>query len=89
MNNYRMSLALAVFAALSTATVIARPPPMDSHLPGMQHDAKAADAQGVGVVKAIDATRGTITLKHEAIQAIGWPAMTMTFKLASADSLGA
>lgn len=49
----------------------------------MQHDAKPADAQGVGVVKAIETAKGTITLQHEAITAIGWPAMTMAFKVAS------
>ncbi|MDE1964477.1 MAG: copper-binding protein [Xanthomonadaceae bacterium] len=41
----------------------------------------------VGVVKALDATKGTLTLQHEAIAAIGWPAMTMPFKVASPDLL--
>ncbi|HET8763736.1 MAG TPA: copper-binding protein [Rhodanobacter sp.] len=36
--------------------------------------------QGTGIVTAIDAARGTITLRHQAIAAIGWPAMTMTFR---------
>jgi Cu(I)/Ag(I) efflux system protein CusF len=52
-------------------------------MPGMQHEAELADVQGVGVVKAIDAARSTVTLQHEAIAAIGWPAMTMPFKVAS------
>lgn len=39
-------------------------------------------AKGVGVVKAIDKTAGTITLDHEAIPEAGWPAMTMGFKIA-------
>ncbi len=34
----------------------------------------------MGVVEAIDATKGTVTIKHQAIASIGWPAMTMTFK---------
>jgi Cu(I)/Ag(I) efflux system periplasmic protein CusF len=64
---------------------------MDPNMPGMQHDATStsADAQGVGVVKAIDTGEGTITLQHEAIAAIGWPAMTMPFKVASPDLLKA
>ncbi len=41
-------------------------------------------AKGVGVVKAIDKTAGTITLDHEAIPEAGWPAMTMGFKIAPA-----
>lgn len=39
------------------------------------------------MVKAIDAAKGSITLQHEAVAAIGWPAMTMPFKLASPDLL--
>lgn len=38
-------------------------------------------AQGTGVIKAIDATRGTVTIQHQAIASIHWPAMTMTFKV--------
>jgi Cu/Ag efflux protein CusF len=37
-------------------------------------------AQGTGVVEAIDTAKGTITIKHQAIASIHWPAMTMTFK---------
>ncbi len=35
-----------------------------------------------GIVKAVDAAAATITLDHRAIPAVGWPAMTMTFKAA-------
>ena len=34
---------------------------------------------GVGEVTAIDAAGGKITLKHQAIPAAHWPAMTMAF----------
>ena len=37
-------------------------------------------AQGTGVVEAIDTAKGTVTIKHQAIASIQWPAMTMTFK---------
>lgn len=43
---------------------------------GMQH---AQEAHGVGIVRAIDTANGTITLQHQAIASIGWPAMTMAF----------
>ena len=58
-------------------------------MPGMagMHEAAPADVQGVGVVKAIDAVKDTITLQHQAIAAIGWPAMTMPFKVASPELL--
>ena len=41
------------------------------------------------MVKTIDTANGTITLQHEAIAAIGWPAMTMSFKVASPGLLKA
>jgi Cu(I)/Ag(I) efflux system periplasmic protein CusF len=55
-----------------------------ANMPGMAAPA-SADAvrtgQGVGVIMAIDAAAHTLTLKHGPIPAIGWPAMTMTFKV--------
>ncbi|HET6912376.1 MAG TPA: copper-binding protein [Rhodanobacteraceae bacterium] len=44
-------------------------------------------AQGTGVIEAIDTTKGTITIKHQAIASIHWPAMTMTFKADPPDLL--
>lgn len=40
-------------------------------------------AKGTGVVEAIDPAKGTVTIRHEAIASIRWPAMTMTFKAES------
>lgn len=37
-------------------------------------------AQGTGTIKAIDAAKGTVTIEHQAIESIHWPAMTMTLK---------
>lgn len=77
---------LALAGALATAAY-ANPPQMDPHMPGiagmagMQHGAKPAEAAGVGIVRAVDSAHGTITLQHQAIASIGWPAMTMTFKV--------
>lgn len=33
------------------------------------------------MVEAIDTKAGTVTLKHEAIAELNWPAMTMPFKV--------
>jgi Cu(I)/Ag(I) efflux system periplasmic protein CusF len=33
----------------------------------------------VGVVKGVDAAAGKVTIAHEAIKGLNWPAMTMTF----------
>jgi Cu(I)/Ag(I) efflux system protein CusF len=35
--------------------------------------------QATGVVKRIDAARGVVALKHDPIQSLGWPGMTMDF----------
>lgn len=51
------------------------------HMPGMEHDMPATKtAQGTGVITAVDAKGGKLTIKHDPIPAIGWPAMTMAFK---------
>ena len=65
-----MKLALAAVAALALAPAAAVAQPA------------AATAEGVGQVKAVDAKAGTITLHHGPIAALGWPAMTMSFKAA-------
>ena len=49
-------------------------------MPSRTAPASAKIGTGTGVVKAIDAKAGTVTLQHGPIPAIGWPAMTMTFK---------
>lgn len=50
-------------------------------MPGMSHaPAQAKTGQGTGVITAIDTRASTITIRHGAIPAVGWPAMTMTFK---------
>ncbi|NMW22959.1 copper-binding protein [Rhodanobacter denitrificans] len=88
-------LALALVGTLVAAPGFAMAQTMDPNMAGMtgmtgmKHDAKPADGQGTGIVKAIDTVKNTITLQHEAITSLGWPAMTMTFKVASPDLLKA
>ncbi|SCC66867.1 cation efflux system protein CusF [Kosakonia oryziphila] len=41
--------------------------------------------KGTGVVKDIDLNSKKITISHEAIPEIGWPAMTMRFTFINAD----
>jgi Cu/Ag efflux protein CusF len=40
-----------------------------------------------GVVKKIDAAKGTVTLAHEPIKSLKWPAMTMDFTVADKQAL--
>lgn len=53
----------------------------------MATDAGAKMGSGVGVITAIDKTAGTVTIKHDAIPAVDWPAMTMAFKANPASLL--
>jgi|SRR6185503_5096140 len=41
----------------------------------------AAENRGMGVVQSVDAANGSLTIAHEPIAALGWPAMTMSFKV--------
>ncbi len=43
--------------------------------------AKAPVNRTKGVVKELDAKKGTVTLSHEAVSTLKWPAMTMAFKI--------
>jgi Cu(I)/Ag(I) efflux system protein CusF len=37
--------------------------------------------KGIGVVKKLDPTAGTVTINHGPIATMNWPAMSMTFKV--------
>lgn len=50
-------------------------------------DAPSSATQVVGVVTAVDPAGGTITVAHDAIEALGWPAMTMPFEVARPELL--
>ena len=49
--------------------------------------AMQAAHNAIGVAKKIDLTAGTVTLDHEAVQSLKWPAMNMSFKVQSPDLL--
>jgi len=74
---------LPILAILVLAATPAAAQSMDAHA---MHGTMAAPAtvEGQGVVKALDAKAGEITLHHAPILALQWPAMTMTFKASEA-----
>ena len=47
----------------------------------MAKDAKTAKHTAKGTVKSVDAKAGTVTMDHEAVKSLNWPAMTMAFKV--------
>lgn len=44
-------------------------------------DAKTMTHKAVGVVKAVDADNGKVTLAHEPVKSLKWPAMIMDFSV--------
>lgn len=46
---------------------------------GVAIPADGKPAHGTGVIKAIDAATGTVTLEHGPVTELQWPAMTMGF----------
>ena len=75
------ALACVLIGALTFAAGAAAADDM-AKMKGASSAAAAKHGQGTGVIKAIDAKAGTITLQHGPIPAVSWPAMTMTFKAA-------
>ena len=75
-------VAAAAVAAFALAGAAAAQPHDHGGHAGHAAPAAAAAVTSAGVVKAVDAKAGTITIAHEPIKALGWPAMTMPFKVA-------
>lgn len=84
--NTRSVIAMALASMVGGAALAADMPGMKMEQSGGAAVEKAQTHHAVGVVKALDAAKGTITLSHEAVASIKWPAMTMAFK-ASKDQL--
>lgn len=58
------------------------------HSAGASATESTAQPQAInttGVIKAIDAESKKLTIAHEAIPAVGWPAMTMRFTYSQND----
>jgi len=52
------------------------------HSAPKKSEAQKSEAQthkGVGVIKSVDAEKGTVMLAHEPIASLRWPSMTMKF----------
>ena len=73
---------ITVFAVcfISGAALAAETDGMKMDKPAGSTVEKAQTHRAVGVVQLVDAAKGTITLSHEAVPSIKWPAMTMAFK---------
>jgi len=81
----KTSLHPVVFALMLPAAASFAQQKMDD-MKGMDMDKKPAAASAsthktVGTVKKVDAKAGTVTLDHEPVKTLKWPAMTMGFKV--------
>lgn len=76
-----MKLFIPLLAAISLASpALAQPADHDHGADAAAATATPAGPQGAGVVQAVNAKAGTVTIHHGPIAALKWPAMTMTFK---------
>lgn len=79
---------VAALLSVSSAFALAQPKGMDMKdmdhkgmdMKGMDKKAPAKSHHAAGTVKSVDAAKGTVTLDHEPVASMNWPAMTMTFK---------
>lgn len=77
-----MKLILVTVATLAVSgAAVARPAHDMAAMSAADHTTMASGAQGVGVIKKLDAKTGSVTLQHGPIAALNWPAMTMPFKI--------
>lgn len=75
------SACAAAVALLTAAPALAQTGPAPDAPAGLPVAATPTGAaQAVGQIKSVDAKAGTVTIHHAPISALGWPAMTMTFK---------
>lgn len=70
---------LTAFAFAASATAFGQ----DRAPSAPPHEQHAAEGQshGVGVVQSVDTAGGRVTIAHEPIKELNWPAMTMGFKV--------
>lgn len=67
---------IALLAAACSPPASHEPAKTDA---GMNMETPAGAITGIGTVTQVDAAAGAITINHEPIAALSWPAMTMQF----------
>lgn len=84
----RYSVKAAVFGALSIIFSAGTQAVMQQHegMESINDSTSLKIIHGTGVVKGIDTGSKKITIAHEAIPDIGWPAMTMRFTFTNTEA---
>ena len=86
MKHFYLSAAAAALAAALAAPAMGAD--TMANMKGMTTaSASAKTGKAYGVVLGVDSKANSVTIKHGPIPAVGWPAMTMTFKATPASLL--
>jgi len=82
-----VSLAILLTGGMTTVAMGQAAPgkPTDASKMGMESMAKTskpgASHTTTGVVEAVDVAKGSLTLAHDPVKSLNWPAMSMGFKV--------
>jgi Cu(I)/Ag(I) efflux system periplasmic protein CusF len=74
------SLILAVTAHAQSGDMRGGMKDMDVKMEKGAKKAPAKSHHATGVVKSVNAEKGTVSIDHEAVSSMNWPAMNMSFK---------
>lgn len=81
----KQTVTLSFFVALTLSTGATFAGEKMSDMKGMDMGTPSAVTvkihKAVGVVKILDTKAGTVTLAHEPVKTLNWPAMSMTFSI--------
>ena len=82
-----MKIQISILALLLTG--ISLPTLAEQPMASMAMEGKSMQSthQGTGKVVSVDKPKLTVKIAHEAIKSLGWPGMTMDFKVAKAALL--
>lgn len=75
----KRSVSITILLSLFSFPALAGGMSMDGMNMGNSVHEQPVQVQAVGVVKAVDQSRGVATISHEPIKSLGWSAMTMDF----------
>lgn len=77
-----LTLTILTIAVLTAPVVHAQQMKMgDKDKTEMSPKPDKATHNAVGVVKAVDPTKGSVTFAHEPVKSLDWPSMTMAFRV--------
>ena len=67
-------------SSLSMGAALAADMPAGMKMPHEASSPPAKHGKTTGHVTEVDPSRSSVTIAHQAVSSLGWPAMTMTFK---------